>query len=65
LGFFGLFFGLMVLVLQPSCRISDALDGAELETGTPPGEYRQIPGWVGVASIGSGVLLLAAARRRR
>ena len=65
LGLFGLFFGLMVVVLEPSCRISDGLDGSEIEAGAAPGEYRRIPAWVGVASIGSGALLLVFAWRRR
>jgi hypothetical protein len=65
LGLFGLLFGLLVLVLQPSCRVSDGKVGTEVEAGVPLGEYRQIPTWMGMAAIGGGALLLASAWRRR
>ena len=68
----GLFFcvvGLIFLVLRPVYRVPLEGNSRDLETTGPLEEYRPIPPWVGLLSIGVGaggvVAGLRPTRRRR
>lgn len=68
----GLFFcivGLVILVVNPGYRVPVESNIRDLEATAPLEEYRPIPGWVGLLSIGVGasgiVAGLRPTRRRR
>ena len=68
-GLFLCIVGLIFLVLRPVYRVPLEGNARELEATGPLEEYRPIPGWVGLLSIGIGaggmVAGMRPARQRR